>query len=160
MAPGPSGRPLLGVLAVDNGEGPALAHVLNDLILPREMRQDCISPKVGAESLQTPEDQEGEAPRNTQPPSQDPGPGSRLPEALLQRSGAGRRSFGTSDRQIMQGAEMRPNVGEPGTVREGENVRPDPSAPRLGLGDGVGVGGGRGAEKHSYDPTPELSYAE
>lgn len=54
---------------------------------------------------------------------------------------------------------MQPNVGEPGTVGEAENVPPDPTAPLLGLGDGVGVGGGGGAGKHSYDPTPELSYA-
>lgn len=53
---------------------------------------------------------------------------------------------------------MRPNVGEPGAVREGENVRPDPTTRLLGPGGRVGVG--REGGKHSYDPTPELSYAE
>ena len=35
---------------------------------------------------------------------------------------------------------MRPNMGEPGAVREGENVRPDPTTRLLGPGDSVGVG--------------------
>lgn len=55
---------------------------------------------------------------------------------------------------------MRPNVGEPGAVREGENVRPDPTTRLLGPGGRQGWGGQGGGGKHSYDPTPELSYAE
>lgn len=35
---------------------------------------------------------------------------------------------------------MRLNMGEPGAVREGENVRPDPTTRLLGPGDSVGVG--------------------
>lgn len=35
---------------------------------------------------------------------------------------------------------MRPNVGEPGAIREGENVRPDPTTRLLGPGGRVGVG--------------------
>ena len=67
-----------------------------------------------------------------------------------QRSGAGRRSFGKSDGQTMRGAEMQLNMGEPGAVRGGENVRPDLTARLLGLGDRVGVG----AEGEESIPMP------
>lgn len=50
----------------------------------------------------------------------------------------------------MRGAEMQLNMGEPGAVRGGENVRPDLTARLLGLGDRVGVG----AEGEESIPMP------